>query len=175
MIFGNTSTFGIKVASISESGEYGDVHIWLNGEQIGIPPDVLPIFVNWLEDARRAHEKMCPASVDLSTMTDSEVYERFEPILKGNGATGVEENWFWEYHLLHSLADALDCYNVFIVDDGPYKRIVWKAICSDFPQNHIEKVWGVKVSRYEFNDTLKSFHDWYGSKFPDKVRVKNRS
>jgi hypothetical protein len=172
LFFGDTSTFGIKATSVSESGDFGEVYLWLNAEQIGMPPDVLPVFVTWLEILRRFHEAACPTSVDCSDFTDREVYELLDRMRNGSEVDGIEEYWFWNYHFIHNLTDALNWYKVFIVDQGQDKRIVWKAIASPYtPRHHSEKVWGAMVTRREFNETLVSFFDWYTSKFPGKISI----
>lgn len=161
-VIGNKEKFAIEVVSLDPKREYGEIYVCVSGQRIGDSSSVyVPTFASELEGVAISHEIPRYPDLQFDELADDELFSVLHRAAeKCNFSHGLTEEAVWNYFLIHSLDDAVDGWDIFIVDEGDWKRIVWRGKNSEWcPPEHMDRVWSAKLPKDEFINVIRRFVD----------------
>ncbi len=161
-VIGDKELFAVEVVSLDPKKEHGKIYVCVSGQRIGdSSPVYVPTFASELEGVAISHDNPRYPDLLFSALNDDELFSALHDAAEGSSFShGLTEEAIWNYFLIHGLDDAVDGWEIFVVDEGDWKRIVWRGKNPEWcPPKHVDRIWSARLPKKEFIDVIKGFVD----------------
>lgn len=167
-IIGELQRFGFEILSDDLSGELAELYVVVSGQRVSSSPVWIPTFVPELQGYIKPHTQVW-SSIDFSGLSDEEAFALFHEVMETEGVIrGVGPDDIWRYHLVHSLDDAVDGWEIYLFDVAGDKHIVCREnLVTDDANGSDARFVSCTLPRAEFIRICKEFV----SLFPDQSKT----
>ena len=141
--FGDRNRFAIEVVSVAADREFGEVYIYISGERVSAGnPVYLSTFVGEIKGFGVSHQSRPPLNIATLGLTDQELFESLHRAMEsGLIVGGFSPENVWNYHCLQNIDDAVDGWEIYVVDNDNAKKFLWRGRSTrTCPPEHLNKV-----------------------------------